>query len=125
MTVEARFGILRDRVLADGREYEIRRGRHALHLIVNPQGEPGRVRYDSWWDRLSIDSPRGSLEIRLRWRDTTFPRRGRMYRVGSTLGSRVRIFEADQQVLDGKETWSGVRLESSILSSVTPHGSSR
>lgn len=111
MTVEARFGILRDRVFADGKEYEVRRGRHGLHLIVDPLSAAGRVRYDSWRDRLSIDSAQGSLEIRFRWRHTTFPWRGRIYRVSSTLGSRVRIFEGDRRVLDGKETWSGIRLE--------------
>ena len=111
MSVEARFGLLHDRVFADGTEYEVRRGRHGFHLIVDPDGAAGRVHYDGWRDRLSIDSPRGSLEIRFRWRHTTFPWRGRVYRVGSTLGSRVRVFEGDRRVLEGKETWSGIRFD--------------
>ena len=111
MSVEARFGLLHDRVFADGREYEVRRGRHGSHLIVDPDRAAGRVHYDGWRDRLSIDSPHGSLEIRFRWRHTTFPWRGRVYRVGSTLGSRVRVFEGDRRVLEGKETWSGIRFD--------------
>ena len=111
MSVEARFGLLHDRVFADGTEYEVRRGRHGFHLIVDPDGAAGRVHYDGWRDRLSIDSPHGSLEIRFRWRHTTFPWRGRVYRVGSTLGSRVRVFEGDRRVLEGKETWSGIRFD--------------
>ena len=111
MSVEARFGLLHDRVFADGREYEVRRGQHGFHLIVDPDGAAGRVHYDGWRDRLSIDSPHGSLEIRFRWRHTTFPWRGRVYRVGSTLGSRVRVFEGDRRVLEGKETWSGIRFD--------------
>ena len=111
MSVEARFGLLHDRVFADGREYEVRRGRHGVHLIVDPDGAAGRVHYDEWRDRLSIDSPHGSLEIRFRWRHTTFPWRGRVYRVGSTLGSRVWVFEGDRRVLEGKETWSGIRFD--------------
>ena len=111
MSVEARFGLLRDRVFADGREYQVLRGRHGVHLIVDSDGAAARVHYDSWRDRLSIDSPHGSLEIRFRWRHTTFPWRGRVYRVGSTLGSRVRVFEGDRRVLEGKETWSGIRFD--------------
>ena len=111
MSVEARFGLLHDRVFADGTEYEVRRGRHGFHLIVDPDGAAGRVHYDGWRDRLSIDSPHGSLEIRFRWRHTTFPWRGRVYRVGSTLGSRVRVFEGERRVLEGKETWSGIRFD--------------
>ncbi|TLZ83094.1 MAG: hypothetical protein E6K11_00490 [Methanobacteriota archaeon] len=87
------------------------RVRGPFHLIVDPDGAAGRVHYDGWRDRLSIDSPHGSLEIRFRWRHTTFPWRGRVYRVGSTLGSRVRVFEGDQRVLEGKETWSGIRFD--------------
>lgn len=111
MSVEARFGLLRDRVFADGREYDVRRGRHGFHLIVDPEGAAGRVHYDGWRDRLSIESPHGSLEIRFRWRHTTFPWRGRVYRVPSALGSRVRVFEGDRRVLEGKETWSGIRFD--------------
>jgi len=111
VSVEARFGLLRDRVFADGGEYDVRRGRHGLHLILDPDGAVSRVRYDIWRDRLSIESPHGSLDVRFRWRHTTFPWHGRVYRVGSSVGTRVRIFEGDRPVLEGRETWSGVRFD--------------
>src|SRR2546426_2596435 len=74
--VESKLGILRDRVLVGGREIAVRRGRHGWRLVVGARGGVGRVQYDGWWDRLTIQSPFGSLEIRFQWRNTTFPWRG-------------------------------------------------
>jgi len=69
------------------------------------------VQYDGWRDRLTIQSPSGSLEIRFRWRNTTFPWRGRIHRVGSMLGNRVILFRVSEPVAVGKVTWGGVRFE--------------
>jgi len=109
--VESKLGILRDRVLACGREIAVRRGRHGWRLVAGARGGVGRVQYDGWRDRLTIQSPYGSLEIRFRWRNTTFPWRGQIYRVGSMLGNRVNLFRSGEPVAVGKITWGGVRFE--------------
>ena len=102
--VESKLGILRDRVLVGGREIAVRRGRHGWRLVAGARGGVGRVRYDGWRDRLAIQSPYGSLEIRFRWRNTTFPWRGHIYRVGSMLGNRVTLFRGGEPVAVGKIT---------------------
>lgn len=65
--------------------------------------------YSPFSDRLRIETPEGPLEVRFRWRRTTFVWRGRTYRVRSILWGDVRIEEGDRIVLHGKTTWSGVR----------------
>ena len=109
--VESKLGILRDRVLVGGREIAVRRGRHGWRLVAGAGGGVGRVQYDGWRDRLTIQSLYGSVEIRFRWRNTTFPWRGRIYRVGSMLGNRVTVFRGTEPVAVGKITWGGVRFE--------------
>jgi len=111
VTVESKLGILRDRVLVGGREIAVRRGRHGWRLVPGAGGGVGRVQYDGWRDRLTIQSPSGSLEIRFRWRHTMFPWRGHIYRVGSMLGNRVTLFRGTKPVAVGKITWGGVRFE--------------
>jgi hypothetical protein len=61
-------------------------------------------------DRIHIDSPAGLLEIRFRWRNTTFMWRGRRYRIESAFAGRVRIVNDVRPAVEGKTTWSGVRL---------------
>jgi len=109
--VESKLGILRDRVLVGGREIAVRRGRHGWRLVAGAGGGVGRVQYDGWRDRLTIQSPHGSVEIRFRWRHTTFPWRGHIYRVGSMLGNRVTLFRGTEPAAVGKITWGGVRVE--------------
>ena len=109
--VESKLGILRDRVLVGGREIAVRRGRHGWRLLAGAAGGVGRVQYDGWRDRLTIQSPHGSVEIRFRWRHTTFPWRGHIYRVGSMLGNRVTLFRGTEPAAVGKITWGGVRFE--------------
>ena len=109
--VESKLGILRDRVLVGGREIAVRRGRHGWRLVAGAGGGVGRVQYDGWRDRLTIQSPQGSVEIRFRWRHTTFPWRGHIYRVGSMLGNRVTLFRGTEPAAVGKITWGGVRFE--------------
>ena len=109
--VESKLGILRDRVLVGGREIAVRRGRHGWRLVAGARGGVGRVQYDGWRDRLTIQSPSGSVEIRFRWRNTTFPWRGHIYRVGSMLGNRVTLFRGTEPAAVGRITWGGMRFE--------------
>src|SRR2546425_4312336 len=109
--VESKLGILRDRVLVGGREIAVHRGRHGWRLVAAARGGLGRVQYDGWRDRLTIRSPSGSLEIRFRWRNTMFPWRGRVYRVGSMLGNRGTLFRGGEPVAVGQITWGGGRVE--------------
>jgi len=110
MTVEARLGIFRDRVVVGGAEFRIRRGRGGWCEIVDP-ARVGRVRYDGWRDRIQIESPPESVLIRFRWRNTLFAWRGRTYRIDSGFWGRVRIFDGAREVATGKVTLSGFRFE--------------
>lgn len=110
MAVEVRMGLVRDRVIEDGKEFEVRRGRDGWRHIVDPLGRGGRIHYDGWRDVLTIESPHGSLRIRFRWRHTTFSWRGQMYRIAAS-GSGHTIFRGDHIVARAKYTWSGVRFE--------------
>ena len=113
MTVEVRIGILRDRVLVDRHEYEILRGRDGWRHVVDRGGRGGRVRYDSWRDRIDIECPDGSLQIRFRWRHTTFSWRGRTYSVTPIGWSRVTVVDQQRRrVVEARLTLSGIRLES-------------
>src|SRR3989442_13278815 len=107
--VESKRGLLRDRVLGGGREIAVRRGRHGWGLVSGARGGVGRVQYDAWRDRLTIQSPAGSLGIRFRWRNTTFPWRGRIYPVSSMLGNRGALFRHHEPVAVGRITLGGVR----------------
>src|SRR3989475_12857704 len=98
VVVDSKLGILRDGVLVGGGEIAVRRGRHGWRLVVGARGGVGRVQYDGWWDRLTIQSPFGSLEIRFQWRNTTFPWRGRIYRVGSMVRNRGAPFPGSATV---------------------------
>ena len=111
VVVEARVGLLHHRVLVDGASSAVWRGRGGWHLVEGSSCVlPGRVRYDSMRDRIHIDSPAGLLEIRFRWRNTTFTWRGRRYRIESAFAGRVRIVDDVRPAVEGKTTWSGVRL---------------
>jgi len=112
MTVDLRMGLLRDRIWVGPSEYEVQRGRQGWQHVVDPHGGGGRVRYDSWRDRILIESPVGSLQIRFRWRNTTFLWRGRTYRITSMVRSGITILDGERPVVEARLTWSGVRLES-------------
>src|SRR2546426_1940002 len=100
--VESKLGILRDRVLVGGREIAVHRGRHGRRLVAGARGGLGRVQYDGWRDRLTIQSPSGSLEIRFRWRNTMFPWRGRVFRRGSLVWNRGSLFRWGGPVAVGR-----------------------
>src|SRR2546426_9911377 len=109
--VESKLGILRDRVLVGGREIAVHRGRHGWRLVAGARGGLGRVQYDGWRDRLTIQSPSGSLEIRFRWRNTMFPWRGRGYPGRSMLGNRGTLFRGGGAGGLGQITWGGGRVQ--------------
>lgn len=109
--MEARIGWFRSRVAVDGVEWEVRKGRDGWLHVIDAAGRGGRVRYDGWRDRLAIDSPYGYLEIRFRWRNTTFSWGSRTYRVTSMLWGRVAFLEGTQTVAEGRMTWSGIRFD--------------
>ena len=111
VVVEARIGLLHHRVLVDGAAASVWSGRGGWNLVEGPAGAPlGRVRYDVWRDRIHIDSPAGLLEIRFRWRNTTFAWRGRRYLIESALLSRIRVMDGLRTAVEGTTTWNGVRL---------------
>jgi hypothetical protein len=110
VTVDARLGLLRDRVIVGAAEFQVLRGRGGWREVVDSAG-PGRVRYDGWRDRILIESPAGSLYIPFRWRNTLFTWQGRTYRIGSGFWSRVRIFDGEREVAGGKVTLGGFRFE--------------
>jgi hypothetical protein len=110
MTIEVRMGLLRDRVIHGGNEFEVRRGRDGWRHIVDPHGIGGRVRYDGWRDILAIESTRGSLQIRFRWRHTAFSWQGQTYRIGVSVSGHT-IFRGDRPVAKARHRWSGVRFE--------------
>jgi len=106
------MGLLRDRIRVGPSEYAVQRGRQGWRFVVDPHGGGARVRYDSWRDRILIESVVGFLQIRFRWRNTTFLWRGRTYRITSMIWSRITIFDGERPVVEARLTWSGVRLES-------------
>lgn len=111
VTVESRIGWFHDRVLVRGIEYEVHRGRGGWHGIVDVHQPTGRVRYDAWHDRVLIESPHGPLQIQFRWKNSTFVWHGRTYRISSMVWNRITIWDGDRPVVEGKVTWSGVRIE--------------
>src|SRR2546425_10354970 len=108
--VESKLGILRDRVLVGGREIAVHRGRHGWRLVAAARGGLGRVQYDGWRDRLTIQSPSGSLEIRFRWRNTMFPWRGGVFPVGPMLWKRGEPFPGGAPGAGGQSPWGGARV---------------
>jgi hypothetical protein len=106
------MGFLRDRLLVGPSEYEIQRGRQGWRHVLDPRGDAGRVRYDSWRDRILIESPAGSLQIRFRWRNTTFLWEDARIESSPMVWSRITIFDGKDPVVEARLTRSGVRLES-------------
>src|SRR2546430_10719649 len=105
--VESKLGILRDRVLVGGREIAVHRGRHGWRLVAAARGGLGRVQYDGWRDRLTIQSPSGSLEIRFRWRNTMFPWRGGGFRRRSLPWQPMDPFPGGGTAARRQTTWGG------------------
>lgn len=111
MALEARIGILRDRLVVEGVEYPIRHegGGWVSVPSVGPDAG-GRVRYDALRDRIRIEGPGETVAIPFRWRRTTFDFGGRRYRVGPMAWGHVMVSRGDCPVVTGHVTLSGVRL---------------
>jgi hypothetical protein len=107
MAVEAKIGWFRHRVIADGVEYPVVSRRGWLS-VVDSRGGATRVRCDWLRDRIRIEGPDGSLEIRFRsLRATTFQWRGHVYRIASKLSGRKIIYEDERVAAEGKLASSG------------------
>ncbi len=111
MPLEAKIGILRDRLVVEGTEYPLRReggGWITVPDIGSRHG--GRVRYEALRDRIRIEGPTGSATIPFHWRHTTFTFHGRTYRVGPMAWGHVMVSREERPMVTGRVTLSGVRL---------------
>lgn len=111
VTLEARIGIFRDRLVRDGVECPVRRERGGWISVPSLGGQPGgRIRYDHIHDRIRIESSAGSVTIPFRWRQTRFSFAGRRYHVGPMAWGHIMVSQDDRPVVTGRLTLTGVRL---------------
>ncbi len=111
MAVEARIGILKDRLVVEGVEYPVRREGRGWVSVPSVGARPrGRVRYDALRDRLHIESPAGATVVPFRWRGTSFTFGGQRYRIGPMAWGHIMVLRGDRPVVTGRVTLSGVRL---------------
>ncbi len=111
VVLEAKIGILRDRLVMEGVEYPLRREGGGWVSVPSVGAQPGgRVRYDSLRDRIRIESCGGSTVIPFRWRRTSFTFGGQQYRVGPMAWGHVMVSRGDRPVATGRVTPTGVRL---------------
>ena len=109
--LEAKIGILRDRLVVEGEEYPLRREGDGWITVPRIGSRPGgRVRYEALRDRIRVEGPAGSTVVPFHLRHTTFTFRGRTYRFGPMAWGHVMVSRGDQPVLTGRLTMSGVRL---------------
>ncbi len=111
MTLEARIGILRDRLVVEGVEYPVRRDGGGWVSVPSLSSVPaGRVRYDALRDRIRIESPSGVTVVPFRWRGTNFTYGGQRYRIGPMAWGHVMVSRGERPVATGRVTMHGVRL---------------
>jgi hypothetical protein len=111
VALEARIGILKDRLVVEGVEYPLRReGGGWVSVPSVGRRSAGRVRYDSLRDRIRIDGPCGPLTIQFRWRHTWFEFSGHRYQVGPMVWGHIMVSRDDRPLITGRVTLSGVRL---------------
>ena len=111
MALEAKVGILRDRLVVEGVEYPLRReGRGWVSVPAIGGRTGGRVCYEALHDRVRIEGPGGSVLIPFRWKHTLFSFGGQLYRVGPMAWGHVMVSRADRPVITGRLTLNGVRL---------------
>lgn len=111
MALEARIGILKDRLVVEGVEYPIRREGGGWVSVPSVGSRPsGRVRYDAFRDRIRIESSAGTTVVPFRWRGTDFMLGGRRYRIGPMAWGHVMVSRGERTVATGRVTVHGVRL---------------
>lgn len=111
MALEARLGILKDRLVVEGVEYPIRREGGGWVSVPSVGSHPGgRIRYDALRDRIRIESSEGATLVPFRLRGTNFTLRGQRYRIGPMAWGHVMVSRGDRPVATGRLTASGVRL---------------
>ncbi len=106
-------GIVRaGRVTLDGVSYRVRRWKEGAFLVsAPPPMRPGWVRYFEYRDRAVVSAQDENLEIHFHPATTTIGWRGRAYRLASMTQGRIRITEGDREVVRGRVTPSGIRLD--------------
>lgn len=111
MVLEAKIGILRDRLVVEGKEHPLRREGNGW-ITVPPvgAGAGGRVRYEVLRDRIRIEAGSRQFLIPFHLRHTSFSFGGRSYRVGPMAWGHVMVSDGDRPVVAGRVTMSGVRL---------------
>ena len=111
MTLEARIGILKDRLVVEGVEYPVRHEGGGWVSVSSAGPRAGRrVRYDALRDRIRIEGSGETVAIPFHWRHTTFDFDGRRYRVGPMAWGHVMVSRGDRPVVTGHVTMTGVRL---------------
>ena len=111
VVLEAKIGILRDRLVVEDAEYPLRReggGWITVPTVGSRRG--GRVRYEALRDRIRIEGPAGALLVPFHWRRTSFRFGGRTYRFGPMAWGHVMVSRDDRPIITGRLTLSGVRL---------------
>ncbi len=111
VALEAKIGILRDRLVVEGVEYPLRREGGGWIAVPAVGGRPGgRVRYEALKDQIRIEGPAGLTRIPFRWRRTTFSFGGHTYRLGPMVWGHVMVSAGERPVATGRVTMHGVRL---------------
>ncbi len=111
MVIEARLGLFRDRILVDGEDAPLRRERGGWTSVPGDASRArGRVRYDGLRDRIRIEHPQGSVDLRFIGSRTTFAWQRRRYHVTSNPGGHIAITEGERPAATGRFTASGMRL---------------
>jgi hypothetical protein len=111
VALEAKVGILRDRLVVEGVEYPLRREGAGWITVPSIEGRPGgRVRYEALRDRIRIETPESKVLVPFHWRQTSFTYGGRRYRVGPMVWGHIMVSESDRPAVTGRVTLSGVRL---------------
>jgi len=72
---------------------------------------PSRVRYFQFRDRATIATNGETIVFRFRRGGATVGWRGRAYRLHDMSGGRIRMTRDDREVVTGRVTPSGVRLD--------------
>jgi hypothetical protein len=112
MTIEVRLGLLRHTLVVDGVRIPIRREGHGWYALEDPSRPAvSRIRHGPFSDRLQLVTPAGTVDIRFGWRRSEFSWNGRAYRVRSVLGRQVRVEDGPRVAMEGKTTWSGIRVD--------------